>query len=45
MEDSMAGRRIRRALARITVAALALATPAVLAAPSASAAAPTELFF
>ena len=33
----MAGRRIRRALARITVAALALATPAVLAAPSASA--------
>ncbi|MGA8045666.1 MAG: hypothetical protein WCA30_05295, partial [Dermatophilaceae bacterium] len=33
----MAGRRIRRAFARITVAALALATPAVLAAPSASA--------
>lgn len=41
----MAGRRIRRVFARITVAALALATPAVLAAPSASAAAPTELFF
>jgi predicted extracellular nuclease len=45
MEDVMAGRRIRRALARVTVAALALATPAVLAAPSASAAAAAELFF
>jgi uncharacterized protein len=43
MEDSMAGRRIRRALARTIVAALALATPAVLAAPSASAVSPNLL--
>jgi len=36
----MAGRRLRRVLARITVAALALTTPVVLAAPIASAASP-----